>query len=142
MADASNAEPSVPLQPRRICQIIKVKPSALEEYKRVHAKVWPGVLANLEKQNMVDYSIHYDPEHSLLIAHFKYVGNDWEKDSKLGLADEETRRWWKMTDAMQETLVKGSSGSTDEKGWWKDLEEVFYFKGERTWTQWFKSMSN
>ncbi|KAG6551886.1 hypothetical protein Mapa_006502 [Marchantia paleacea] len=130
MADAST---DTPREPRRICQIIKIKPSALEEYKRLHRNVWPGVLANLEKQQIVDYSIHYDPEHSLLIANFKYVGDNWEVDSKLGLADEETRRWWHVTDACQETLVEGSTGSTDAKGWWKDLEEVFRFEG--TWVQ-------
>ncbi|KAL2643272.1 hypothetical protein R1flu_010859 [Riccia fluitans] len=127
MEDSSSAKQG---EIRRVCQIIKVKPSALEEYKRLHRNVWPGVLATLEKQHIVDYSIHYDPDHSLLIAHFKYLGNDWETDSKLGLADGETRRWWKVTDPCQETLVEGSTGSTDEKGWWKDLEKVFRFEGK------------
>jgi len=36
------------------------------------------------------------------------------------------REWWEMTDSYQETLVEGSKGSTDERGWWKGVEEVFY----------------
>jgi L-rhamnose mutarotase len=40
-------------------------------------------------------------------------------------ANPEVRKWWEMTDGMQQTLVDGSKGSTDPKGWWKNLEEVF-----------------
>ncbi|KAK9454607.1 rhamnose mutarotase [Dipodascopsis uninucleata] len=112
---------------KRICQIIKVKSEALQEYKDIHKNVWPEVLESLKDQNIVDYSIHYDPIHSLLIATFKYIGNDWETDSKKGSLNEPTRRWWKLTDSMQETLVEGSTGSTDPKGWWYNLEEVFRF---------------
>lgn len=43
--------------------------------------------------------------------------------------DEETKRWWKLTDGMQESLVEGAEGSGKEKGWWLDLKEVFRFEG-------------
>lgn len=43
--------------------------------------------------------------------------------------DEETRRWWKMTDGMQESLIEGAMGSGEEGGWWLDLKEVFRYEG-------------
>lgn len=39
--------------------------------------------------------------------------------------DEETRRWWAVTDGMQESLNEGATGS-EGGGWWRDMEEVFY----------------
>ena len=32
--------------------------------------------------------------------------------------DEETKRWWKLTDAMQESFVEGAEGSGKEVPWW------------------------
>ena len=32
--------------------------------------------------------------------------------------DEETRRWWKLTDGMQESFVEGAEGSGREIPWW------------------------
>ncbi|ORY76864.1 rhamnose mutarotase [Leucosporidium creatinivorum] len=115
---------------KRVCQIIKVKPERFEEYCKVHDEVWPGVLAALEKAHFTDYSIHYDPIHSLLIANFKWTGEDWDADMEGVARDEETRRWWKMTDSMQESLVPGAKGSGEEGGWWLDLKEVFRYEGQ------------
>lgn len=114
---------------KRICQIVKIKPEYLEEYKKIHKEVWPPVLFNIKKYHIEDYSIHYSPTLSLLIANFKYLGDDWERDSEAMRVDSSNHEWWKMTDAMQETLVEGSRGSTDPKGWWLNLEEVFRFEG-------------
>ncbi|VDC03885.1 unnamed protein product [Peniophora sp. CBMAI 1063] len=114
---------------KRICQIIKLKPEAEAEYLRIHREVWPGVLAALERSHIVDYSIfHYKPM-NLLIATMKYVGNDWEKDSQISREDADTRRWWELTDGMQETLVEGATGSAGDKPWWAECPEVFRFEG-------------
>lgn len=45
--------------------------------------------------------------------------------------DEETRRWWKLTDGMQESFNEGAVGSlagSEEGGvsWWREVREVFY----------------
>ena len=42
--------------------------------------------------------------------------------------DEETRRWWSITDGMQESLNAGAKNSMGEGGvsWWRGLREVFY----------------
>ncbi|KAM0752001.1 rhamnose mutarotase [Meredithblackwellia eburnea MCA 4105] len=118
---------------KRVCQIIKIKPERFEEYCEIHAAVWPGVLAALEKSHIEDYSIHFDPIHSLLIANFKYTGTNWEADMAAVSADSETRRWWKLTDSMQQSLVPGATGSADSPApWWLNLQEMFRFEGGGT----------
>ncbi|KAI0792748.1 rhamnose mutarotase [Abortiporus biennis] len=114
---------------KRVCQIIKLKPEAEAEYKSLHAVVWPGVLAAIARHHIVDYSIHYYPPLQLLIATFKYTGSDYEADMKGIAEDEETRRWWKLTDGMQESFVGGATESGGEIPWWQELEEVFRFEG-------------
>ncbi|KAJ3517484.1 hypothetical protein NLJ89_g485 [Agrocybe chaxingu] len=114
---------------RRVCQIIKLKPEAEEEYIKIHAEVWPGVLAALERAHVVDYSIHYYAPLQLLIANFKYIGTDYEGDMKKVAEDPETQRWWKVTDGMQESFNEGAEGSGKDVPWWTTLAEVFRFEG-------------
>ncbi|KAG8217198.1 rhamnose mutarotase [Butyriboletus roseoflavus] len=116
-------------QPKRICQIIKLKPERAEEYKALHAAVWPTVLATLARHHITDYSIHHYPPLQLLVATFKYTGDDYDKDMAAIAADEETQRWWKLTDEMQESFNKGATGSGGDVPWWTDLEEAFRFEG-------------
>lgn len=111
--------------PRRIAQIIRLKRSCLAEYKKCHAEAWPAVLAQIKDCNMSDYSISLDEESMILFASFKWSGVDFEADMARMRANPEVQRWWAMTDAMQESLVPGATGSADGP-WWKDLDEVFY----------------
>ncbi|KAI0324691.1 rhamnose mutarotase [Cubamyces sp. BRFM 1775] len=115
---------------KRVCQIIKLKPEHEAEYKAIHANVWPGVLAALARHHIADYSIHYYPPLRLLIANFKYTGADFDADMRGIAADPETRRWWELTDGMQESFVEGATGSGGAVPWWQDLEEVFRFEGD------------
>lgn len=111
--------------PRRIAQIIHLKRESLQAYKDCHAAAWPAVLEEIKSCNISDYSIYLDDQSMTLFATMKYNGSNFEADMEKMRANPEVRRWWQMTDSMQETLVEGSQGSTDPKGWWKDLEEVF-----------------
>ncbi|CCM05778.1 uncharacterized protein FIBRA_08011 [Fibroporia radiculosa] len=115
---------------KRICQIIKLKPEAEAEYKTLHAAAWPGVLAALTQHHIADYSIHYYSPLHLLIANFKYTGTDFEGDMQQIAEDQETRRWWALTDGMQESFVEGAQGSGGKVSWWLDLEEVFRLEGQ------------
>lgn len=114
-------------EPRRIAQVIKLKPEHLEEYKKIHKEVWPGVLAALKRAHIEDYSIYYEEESGLLFATMKYTGTDYEADMKAIADDPETQRWWQVTDGMQQSLIAGATGSASGPGWWKTLEEVFRF---------------
>lgn len=105
---------------KRIAQVIRLRPEKREEYDRLHARVWPGVLAAIERANIQNYSIWlYEPEH-LLFASFEYNGADYEKDMALLAADPETRRWWGLTDPCQEPMPDRGEGE-----WWADMREVF-----------------
>ncbi|KAK5138225.1 hypothetical protein LTR08_004921 [Meristemomyces frigidus] len=112
-------------QPRRIAQIVHLKRESLQAYKDCHAAVWPAVLKQIKDCNISDYSIFLDEKSMTLFASMKYTGSDFEADMERMSANPEVRRWWEMTDGMQETLIEGSKGSTDVKGWWVGLEEVF-----------------
>lgn len=110
---------------RRIAQIVKVKRDSIPTYKECHAAVWPAVLKQIKDCNISDYSIFLDETSCTLFACMKYTGSDYDADMEKMKANPEVRKWWEMTDSMQETPVEGSKGSTDEKGWWVPLEEVF-----------------
>lgn len=43
---------------KRVGSIIGVRPEKLEEYKRLHANVWPGVLEMIKACNIRNYSIY------------------------------------------------------------------------------------
>lgn len=111
--------------PLRLAQIVRLKPSSLQEYKACHAAVWPAVLAQIKDSNIADYSIFLDEGRMTLFATMKYVGSDFEADMQRMSENAEVRRWWEMTDGMQESFVEGSTGSLDPRGWWTGLEEVF-----------------
>ncbi|KAG4027134.1 hypothetical protein MFRU_033g01030 [Monilinia fructicola] len=113
-------------QGKRVAQIVKLKPEFVDKYKECHAKVWPEVLKQIKDCCIEDYAIYHDPDTNILFATFKYVGYDYAGDMEKMKENPKVREWWKMTDSYQETLVEGSKGSTDERGWWKGVEEVFY----------------
>ena len=113
-------------KPRRIGQIIKLKRESLQAYKECHAAVWPAVLQQTKDCNISDYSIYLDEQSMILFATMRWIGTNFDADMEKMRANPEVQKWWQMTDSMQESLVEGSKGSTDPKGWWRELEEVFH----------------
>ena len=104
---------------QRIAQVIGIKPDQIEEYERIHAEVWPTVLATIKKANIQNYSI-FRYEH-LLFAYMEYIGTDYEKDMALIAADPETQRWWKITDPMQSQVPEARPNE-----WWHVIPENFH----------------
>ena len=104
---------------RRYGQIIGLKSDQIEEYERLHAAVWPEVLAMISACNIRNYSIFRNEE--LLFAYFEYVGNDFEADMAKMAADLKTREWWTWTEPMQVPLETRGSGE-----WWTTMKEVFH----------------
>jgi L-rhamnose mutarotase len=104
---------------RRFGRVIGLKPEDREEYERIHAAVWPGVLQTIAACNIRNYSIFRYGD--LLIAYFEYHGDDWEADQATMAADPVTRDWWKITDPMQQPVPERAEGE-----WWHDLPEVFH----------------
>jgi L-rhamnose mutarotase len=104
---------------RRFGQRIRVRPERIDEYERLHADPWPGVLEQIRRSNVRNYSIF---RHGTdLFAYFEYVGDDFERDMAAMAGDPETQRWWALTDAMQDPLPDREPGS-----WWTTIPEIFH----------------
>ena len=104
---------------QRIGRLIGVKPEAIAEYERIHAAVWPEVLATIHACNIRNYSIFRFG--TQLFAYYEYIGTDLTADMAKMAADPKTQEWWEITDPMQQP-VEGR----EEGGWWADLKEVFH----------------
>ncbi len=105
----------------RIGQVIGIKPEVIEEYARIHAEVWPGVLDRIAASNIRNFTIFLRRPENLLFAYMEYHGADWEADTAKIAADPETKRWWEITDPMQVPLETRAEGE-----WWAGMEEVFH----------------
>lgn len=104
---------------RRYGSVIAVRPECLDEYKRLHAAVWPGVLKMIYDCNLRNYSIYY--KDGYLFSYYEYVGTDYEADMAKMAADPETQRWWDVCMPCQKPLDTRKEGE-----WWADMEEVFH----------------
>jgi L-rhamnose mutarotase len=104
---------------RRFGMVLRVRPERFEEYKRLHAAVWPGVLARISACSIKNYSIYH--KDGWLFSYFEYWGDDFEADMKVMAADLETRRWWAIMEPMQDPVP-----SRDPGDWWARMEEVFH----------------
>ncbi|NLG51658.1 MAG: L-rhamnose mutarotase [Chloroflexi bacterium] len=103
---------------QRYGMLIKVKPDRLEEYKRLHAAVWPEVLRTIQECNIRNYSIYYGEGY--LFSYYEYVGDDYQADMAKMAADPATQRWWAVCKPCMQPL-QGA-----EETWWAVIEEVFH----------------
>ncbi len=106
---------------KRMAWVIRVRPEKIEEYKALHADVWPGVLKMIRECNIRNYSIFLREPENLLFGCYEYHGTDFDADMARMANDEETNRWWKVTDPCQEGLESRSEGE-----WWAPAKEVFH----------------
>ncbi|MCU1492122.1 MAG: hypothetical protein JWM85_3527 [Acidimicrobiaceae bacterium] len=104
---------------KRIGSVIRLKPGAAEEYERLHASVWPGVLETLRESNVTNYTIFRKGD--LLFSYLEYVGSDLIGDMARISADETTKRWWTLTAPLQEPVPDAGEGE-----WWSDMAPVFH----------------
>lgn len=103
----------------RFGSVIKLKPDKREEYKQLHANVWPEVLQMIQACNIRNYSIFY--KDGLLFSYFEYHGDDYAADMKRMADDPKTQAWWTLTDPCQEPLDSSKPGE-----WWSVMEEYFH----------------
>jgi L-rhamnose mutarotase len=104
---------------KRICSLINVKPDQIAEYERIHADVWPDVLACLKRANVQNYSIYRYGD--LLVSYMEYTGSDYEADMASIAADPRTQEWWEVTAPMQSPMPDKLEGE-----WWHTIPEVFH----------------
>ena len=106
---------------KRYSSIIGLRPEQMDEYKRVHAAVWPEVLAQIHRSNIRNYSIFLREPENLMFSYFEYVGTDFEADMAAMAADQKTQEWWALCTPMQKPLETRADGE-----WWASTEEVFH----------------
>jgi L-rhamnose mutarotase len=106
---------------QRIGMVIGVKPETIEEYKRLHAAVWPDVLAMISACNIRNYSIFLKEQENLLFSFFEYHGTDYAGDMARMAADPKTQEWWAVCMPCQAPLETRKAGE-----WWASMDEVFF----------------
>lgn len=106
---------------QRMGHVIGIRAEHIAEYKRLHAAVWPEVLARLRASNITNYSIFLREPENLMFSYWEYVGTDFAADDAAIAADPVTQRWWALCGPMQAPL-----DTRAEWEWWAALEEVFH----------------
>ncbi len=103
----------------RYGSVIKLRPEKEQEYRRLHAEPWPGVLAMIRACNIRNYSIYL--KDGYLFSYFEYVGEDFAADMARMAEDPTTQQWWKLPDPCQDALETRKPGE-----WWATMDEVFH----------------
>jgi L-rhamnose mutarotase len=106
---------------QRMGSVLGLKPEAVAEYKRLHAEVWPEVLATIAACQIRNYSIYLKEPENLIFAYFEYHGTDFAADSAKMAADPITQKWWSVCMPLQQPLETRKDGE-----WWAEMEEVFH----------------
>jgi len=109
---------------QRYGSVIGLKPEKIEEYKRLHADVWPDVLKMIEQCNISNYSIYLgelEQGNYYLFSYFEYTGDDFKADMAKMAADPITQKWWSFCEPCQSPIPTRKEGE-----WWANMEEVFH----------------
>jgi L-rhamnose mutarotase len=106
---------------KRMGTCIRLRPEALEQYKALHAAVWPEVLAAIRRANMRNYSIFLKEPELLMFAYWEYVGSDLPADMAEMAKDPAMQAWWAICDPMQDPLETRREGE-----WWAQMDQVFH----------------
>lgn len=104
--------------------VIGVRAEKVDEYKRLHAAVWPDVLAMIKRCHIGNYSIYLrklDNGKHYLFSYLEYTGSDFRADMARMAADATTQEWWKVCMPCQDPLPDRAEGE-----WWATMEEVFH----------------
>lgn len=108
---------------QRMGMVIGINADDIQQYKRLHADVWPAVLKRLKQSNISNYSIFLREPENLMFSYWEYTGSDFEADMAEIAKDPTTQEWWKVCGPMQRPL-----DSRSENEWWASMEHVFYLE--------------
>ena len=105
----------------RYGSVIGLSEEGKAEYRRLHAAVWPGVLAKIADCNIRNYSIVLKEPENLMFSYFEYVGTDFDADMARMADDPETQAWWAINMPLQRPLETRADGE-----WWAGMTEIFH----------------
>jgi len=106
---------------QRMGMVIGIKPEHIDEYKRLHAAVWPKVLERIRLSHISNYTIFLREPENLLFGYWEYHGSDFAADMSAIAADPETQRWWSVCGPCQLPLPSRQSGEH-----WARMDSVFH----------------
>ncbi len=106
---------------QRMGMCLRLKPGGVDEYKRLHAAVWPGVLARITACHIQNYTIFLKEPENILFAYWEYHGTDFAAAMAAMGDDEVTKDWWKVCGPLQEPFPTRKAGE-----WWAMMEPVFH----------------
>lgn len=109
---------------KRYAMVIGLRAEKLDEYRTLHAAVWPEVLERLSACHIRNYSIYLrqlEAGRHYLFSYFEYTGTDFAADMAAMAADPTTQRWWALCKPCQQPL---SDRAPEE--WWAGMTEVFH----------------
>lgn len=106
---------------KRYGSVIGLSEEGKSEYRKLHAAVWPGVLAKIAACNIRNYTIFLKEPENLMFSYFEYHGTDYDADMARMAADPETQRWWAINMPLQRPLDTRKEGE-----WWADMTEIFH----------------
>ena len=109
---------------KRVCFVLQIKSSRLEEYKECHRSVWPEMQKALHESGWRNYSLFLRPD-GLLVGYFET--DDFERARAEMDRHEVNKRWQRE---MSGFFVQ-SDGVTPDRGM-EPLEEVFHLTLETT----------
>jgi L-rhamnose mutarotase len=104
---------------RRVASVVRLRQEKQDEYRRLHAEVWPDVLKALRAANVTNYSIFL--RDGMLFSYLEYTGDDYASDMAGIAGDETTQRWWAFTRPCQEPLPTAGPGEL-----WSPAEDLFH----------------
>lgn len=105
---------------QKMGMMIGLKAEKVEEYKRLHAAVWPEILSKISECNITNYSIFLKEPENILFGYWEYVGDDFDLDMKKIADDAKTQAWWAICEPCQSPLSSRKEGE-----WWATMEQVF-----------------
>lgn len=101
--------------------VIGLRPEKAADYRRLHAAVWPAVLARIAACNIRNYTIFLREPEMLLFGTWEYHGADFAADMAAMAADPVTREWWTLCEPCQLPLPSRAPGE-----WWAMADMVFH----------------
>lgn len=99
-------------------QLGKLKADKIDEYCKLHADTWPGVLKTISECNLENYSIFLHGD--MVFAYFEYTGEDYDADMAKMARDPVTQEWWKHTKPCFEKFAVA------ESEFYHDMKQIFY----------------
>lgn len=109
---------------KRYGSVIELRREKAEEYKTLHAAVWPDVLKMIKACHLQNYSIflrQLEDGRLYLFSYFEYTGSDFAGDMAKIAADHTTQKWWAVCKPCQQPLRDRAP-----EEWWASMEEVFH----------------